>query len=111
MAEVGPHVSEGTVLYGLRLSVSRDSSGRAVNIVVMANATSVPQTRVLIADDQHLVRTGLKVILDSERPDAPLPGLLLCKIGVDVDVDAAAAKLGDHAAALETAAATERKCR
>ena len=56
---VAPHVSEGTVLYGLRRSVSRDSSGRAVNIVVMANPTSVPQTRVLIADDEENQRAGL----------------------------------------------------
>lgn len=50
-------------------------------------------------DDLVNAAKRLQALLDD--PSAPPPGLLLCRVGVDVD--SAAAKLADHAALLDAA--------
>ena len=58
-------------------------------------------TRAIVERLDDLVHAANRIKALIADPAAPPPGLLLCRLGVDVD--SAAAKLADHAALLDAA--------
>ena len=67
--DLGPtlqRLEQDILLQAEHLDAPSDAGGHAAEVPPPAPPVDAPALRVLIADDQALVRTGLKVILDSE---------------------------------------------
>jgi hypothetical protein len=58
-------------------------------------------------DDLAVVARRLQHVLDTERPDAPLPAALLCRLARDVDD--AVSRLQRHAEAISGAGAARQE--